>query len=337
MKRATLKKPGGLENITITDAEKPTAGPGQVLMRVHASSLNYHDFVVALGGIPTEDSRVLMSDGAGEIESVGAGVTRFQVGDKVISTFFPNWHHGGPQLPKMLGVPGDHANGFASEYVAVSEAALTKMPEGYSYAEAATLPCAALTAWRGLVVEGGIKAGDWVLTQGSGGVSIFALQFAKAMGARVISTSSSDEKLAKLKELGADHLINYKTTPNWGDEAKKLTGGVGVHEVIEIGGPGTLAQSIKACRIGGHISLIGVLTGVSGEVPTAAMFSANITMSGITVGSRQHQEDMVEAINATGIKPVISDHFPLDKLAAAFGHQASQKHFGKIVIDIQAA
>ena len=185
-----------------------------------------------------------------------------------------------------------------------------------------------------MFVENKVKPGDWVLTQGTGGVSIFALQFAKAAGARVIATSSSQEKLDKLKALGADHLINYKETPEWGKKAFELTGGRGVDEVVEIGGPATMAQSIAAARVGGHISLIGVLTGVSGEVPTAAFFSKNLTMSGITVGSRAHQEDMIAAIEANGIKPVISDSFPLDKIAEAFGHQAAQKHFGKIVLEI---
>jgi len=208
------------------------------------------------------------------------------------------------------------------------------MPEGWSFEEAATLPCAALTAWRGLFAEANIQPGQWVLTQGTGGVSIFALQFAKAAGCRVISTSSSPEKMEKLKALGADHVINYKETPEWGAEAFKLTGGRGVDEVVEIGGPGTMAQSIAACRPGGHISLIGVLTGISGEVPTAALFSRNITVSGITVGSRRMQEDMVDAIEANGIKPVIDSKFPLDQIAAAFAHQASQKHFGKIVLTV---
>ena len=334
MKVASLKKPGGLQNIQIEDRPEPTPKPGEVLMRVRASSLNYHDFVVAQGGIPCPDGRVLMSDGAGEVVAVGDGVTRFKAGDKVLSTFFPAWRDGPPELDKMMAVPGDRIDGFSAELVACSAEGLTRMPEGYSFTEAATLPCAALTAWRGLMVENSIKPGDWVLTQGTGGVSIFALQFAKAAGARVIATSSSDEKLQKLKELGADHLINYKDTPDWGAKAKALTGGRGVDEVIEIGGPGTMAQSIAACRIGGHISLIGVLTGISGEVPTAALFSSNITVSGITVGSRQSQEDMIAAIEANGIKPVISDSFPLDKLADAFAHQASQKHFGKIVVEI---
>lgn len=334
MKVAALKKPGGLEHLNIEERPDPVAGPGEILVRVRASSLNYHDFVVVLGGIPTDDGRIPMSDGAGDVVAVGEGVTRFAIGDKVLSTFFPDWFYGGPQAAGFFSVPGDGTDGFAAELVSMPEGAFTKMPEDWSYREAATLPCAALTAWRGMFVENMVKPGDWVLTQGTGGVSIFALQFAKAAGARVIATSSSNEKLERLKALGADHVINYKETPDWGKQAFKLTGGRGVDEVVEIGGPGTMAQSIHACRVGGHISLIGVLTGVSGEVPTAALFSKNITVSGITVGSRQHQEDMIAAINANGIRPVLDQDFPLDQIVAAFSHQASQKHFGKITLSL---
>ncbi len=334
MKIAAVKKPGGLENIEIREADAPAPGPGQIQVRVKASSLNFHDLAVVSGMIPVEDGRIPMSDGAGDVVAVGDGVTRFKEGDAVVSTFFPNWQDGPPALEKLLGVPGDHAQGFAAETVTMSASAFTRQPVGYSHAEAATLPCAALTAWRAVMVEAQIKPGDWVLTQGTGGVSIFALQFAKAAGARVIATSSSDDKLARLKDLGADHLINYKETPDWGAKAKELTGGIGVDEVVEIGGPGTLTQSIVASRIGGHISMIGVLTGMSGEVPTAALFSSNLTLKGITVGSIKEQEDMVAAINANNIKPVIDSHFPLDDISNAFAHQMSQKHFGKICLDI---
>jgi NADPH:quinone reductase-like Zn-dependent oxidoreductase len=334
MKVAAVKKPGGLDKLVIEERPDPTPGPGQVLVRVRASSLNYHDFVVVLGGIPTPDGRIPMSDGACEVVALGEGVTKWKVGDKVLSLFFPGWQSGQIEAAGFQSVPGDGADGFGAELVAAPETAFTRMPEGWTFEEAATLPCAALTAWRGLVNEARIKPGDWVLTQGTGGVSIFALQFAKAAGCRVISTSSSPEKMEHLKKLGADHVINYKETPDWGAAAFKLTGGRGVDEVVEIGGPGTMAQSIAACRPGGHISLIGVLTGVSGEVPTAALFSRNITLSGITVGSRRMQEDMIDAIEANGIKPVIDSTFPLDQIAAAFAHQASQKHFGKIVLTI---
>ena len=334
MKVAAVKKPGGPGNLIIEDRADPKPAVGEILVRIHASSLNYHDFVVVMGGIPTDDGRIPMSDGAGEVVAVGEGVTKFKPGDKVVSLFFPNWQAGEIEAAGFASVPGDGADGFGAELVAAPETSFTRVPEGYSYQEAATLPCAALTAWRALMVEAKVKPGDWVLTQGTGGVSIFALQFAKAAGCRVISTSSSDEKLQRVKELGADHVINYKDTPDWGKAAKALTGGRGVDEVVEIGGPGTLAQSITASRPGGHISLIGVLTGVSGEVPTAALFSLNITLSGITVGSRRHQEDMIAAIEANGIKPVLDKDFPLSEIAAAFAHQASQQHFGKITLSL---
>lgn len=334
MKVAAVKKPGGPGNLIIEDRADPKPAVGEILVRIHASSLNYHDFVVVMGGIPTDDGRIPMSDGAGEVVAVGEGVTKFKPGDKVVSLFFPNWQAGEIEAAGFASVPGDGADGFGAELVAAPETSFTRMPEGYSYQEAATLPCAALTAWRALMVEAKVKPGDWVLTQGTGGVSIFALQFAKAAGCRVISTSSSDEKLQRVKELGADHVINYKDTPDWGKAAKALTGGRGVDEVVEIGGPGTLAQSITASRPGSHISLIGVLTGVSGEVPTAALFSLNITLSGITVGSRRHQEDMIAAIEANGIKPVLDKDFPLSEIAAAFAHQASQQHFGKITLSL---
>ena len=334
MKVAAVKKPGGLGNLIIENRPDPKPRAGEVLVRVRASSLNYHDFIVALGGIPTPDGRIPMSDGAGEVVAVGEGVTKWKTGDKVISLFFPNWQSGQVEAAGFASVPGDGADGFGCELYAGPETAFTRMPKGWTFDEAATLPCAALTAWRGMYVETRTKPGDWVLVQGTGGVSIFALQFAKATGARVIATSSSEAKMEKLRALGADHVINYKETPDWGKKAFELTGGRGVDEVVEIGGPGTMAQSINACRPGGHISLIGVLTGVSGEVPTAALFSRNITLSGITVGSRRQQEDMVDAIDATGFKPVIDSRFPLDQIAAAFAHQASQQHFGKIVLTI---
>jgi NADPH:quinone reductase-like Zn-dependent oxidoreductase len=334
MKVAAVKKPGGLGNLVIENRPDPKPKAGEVLVRVRASSLNYHDFIVVLGGIPTPDGRIPMSDGAGEVVAVGEGVTKWKTGDKVISLFFPNWQSGQVEAAGFASVPGDGADGFGCELYAGPETAFTRMPKGWTFDEAATLPCAALTAWRGMYVETRTKPGDWVLVQGTGGVSIFALQFAKATGARVIATSSSEAKMEKLRALGADHVINYKETPDWGKKAFELTGGRGVDEVVEIGGPGTMAQSINACRPGGHISLIGVLTGVSGEVPTAALFSRNITVSGITVGSRRQQEDMVDAIDATGFKPVIDSRFPLDQIAAAFAHQASQQHFGKIVLTI---
>ncbi len=334
MKVAAVRAPGGLDKIVIEERADPAPGPGEILVRVRASSLNFHDFAVVAGMIPADDGRIPMSDGAGDVVAVGDGVSRFKPGDKALSVFFPAWQSGRAETWKQIGVPGDHVDGFAAELVAMPESAFTPYPAGYSDAEAATLPCAALTAWRALMVEARIKPGDWVLTQGTGGVSIFALQFAKAAGARVIATSSAPEKLERLQSLGADHVINYKETPDWGRTAKALADGLGVHEVVEIGGPGTLNQSIDACRTGGHISLIGVLTGISGEVATAKFFQQNLVMSGITVGSRDDQLDMIACIEANGIRPLISDTFGLDRIADAFAHQIGQKHFGKIALSL---
>ncbi len=335
MKAIRLRHPAGLDNLKLEDMPEPGApGAGEIKVHIRASSLNYHDYIVVVGGIPTPDGRIPMSDGAGEVLAVGAGVTEFNVGDAVVSTFFPNWLDGGPVPGGFAGVPGDGADGYAIEQVVAPATSFTHAPAGYSHAEAATLTCAGLTAWRALVTEGRMKAGDTVLIQGTGGVSIFALQFAKATGCTVIATSSSDAKLERLKAMGADHLINYKTTPEWGKKAAELAGGLGVDHVVEIGGAGTLPESITACRIGGHISLIGVLAGFAGPIPTVQIMGKQIRLIGITVGTRREQLDMIRAINANGIKPVIDKHFPLAELAAAFRHQESGAHFGKIVVDI---
>ena len=334
MKVASLASPGGLEKLGIQAHEPRKPAPQEVTLRVRASSLNYHDLAVVLGNIPVEDGRIPMSDGAGEVVECGEAVTDFAVGDQAMSCFFPDWPAGGPTYRAIARVPGEHIDGFAAEYVTLPATALTRMPEGYSHREAATLPCAALTAWRCLFVERPIKPGSWVLTQGTGGVSIFAIQMAKAAGARIIATSSSDEKLERVKELGADHVINYREYESWGKVAYEMTGGEGVDTVVEVGGPATLPQSIRACRTGGHIALIGILTGHKGEIPTTALFARNITLSGIMVASRQHQEDMVVGIEAMGIRPVLDKDFPLDDIADAFRHQMSQSHFGKITLSI---
>jgi NADPH:quinone reductase-like Zn-dependent oxidoreductase len=334
MRTIKLQKPGGLDRLQVADSERVAPGYGEIVVRIGASSLNFHDYAVVTGMIPTPDGRIPMSDGAGEVVEVGEGVREFAVGDKVVSTFFPHWMDGEPALEFMLDVPGDGADGFAREYVTAPATSFTRAPQGYSDAEAATLTCAGLTAWRALVVNGQLKAGDTVLVQGTGGVSIFALQFAKAAGARVIATSSSDEKLERLRSMGADHLINYKSQENWGEVARGLTGGRGVDHVVEIGGSGTMPQSIAATRIGGHIALIGVLAGIAGNVPTMYVMQGNQRIIGLTVGARRHQQDMVRAIEANGIRPIIDKHFPLEQIADAFRHQESGKHFGKIVLDI---
>lgn len=333
MKAISLKSPASLDNLKLIDAPEPGAPrPGEIKVRVRASSLNFHDFAVVAGMIPTADGRIPMSDGAGDVVAVGAGVTEFAVGDKVVSTFFPEWLDGRPPDSAFRAVPGDGIDGFAREFVTAPQTSFTHVPKGYTHAEAATLTCAGLTAWRALVVEGQLKAGDTVLTQGCGGVSIFALQIAKAMGATVIATSSSDEKLARLKAMGADYTINYKTESKWGAKAREFSGG-GVDHVVEIGGAGTMPESINACRIGGHISLIGVLAGPAGPIPTVLIMGKQLRVIGITVGSRRHQLDFIRAIDATGIKPIIDKSFPLDGIADAFRHQMSGAHFGKIVLE----
>lgn len=335
MKAIRLRHPAGIENLKLEDMPEPGApGVGEIWVRIRASSLNYHDYIVVMGGIPTPDGRIPMSDGAGEVLAVGAGVTEFKVGDAVVSTFFPNWLDGAAIPGGFAGVPGDGADGYALEQVVAPATAFTRAPAGYSHAESATLTCAALTAWRALVTEGRMKAGDSVLVQGTGGVSVFALQFAMASGCTVIATSSSDAKLERLKAMGADHLINYRATPDWGAKAVELTGGLGVDHVVEVGGAGTLPESIAACRIGGHISLIGVLAGFAGPIPTVQIMGKQIRLIGITVGTRREQQEMIRAIDTNGIKPVIDRHFPLADLGAAFRHQESGAHFGKIVVDI---
>jgi NADPH:quinone reductase-like Zn-dependent oxidoreductase len=334
MRAMKLRKPAGLDRLELGSAEPSPIGGGQVRVRVHATSLNYHDYLVVTGVLPAPDGRIPMCEGAGEVVEIGEGVSEFAVGDRVVSTFFPRWRGGELTREAMACVPGDRdADGYAREEAVVPASALTRPPAGYTHAEAATLPCAALTAWRALFVEAQVEPGETVLVQGTGGVSIFALQFAKAAGARVIATSSSPAKLERLRELGADHAINYRDDPNWGKTARQLTGGRGVDHVVEIGGPGTLAQSVAACRLGGDIALIGVLTGLAGEVPTAAIMIGNVRINGLTVGSHEHQLAMIRAIEANGIRPVIDSSYPLEGLADAFRHQESGRHFGKICVE----
>ncbi|NKI16163.1 NAD(P)-dependent alcohol dehydrogenase [Spongiibacter sp. KMU-166] len=328
-----VKKPGGLDNLYVDQRSVAAPGPGEVSLRVHATSLNYHDYLVAVGHLPSEDGRVPMSDGAGVVTAVGEGVSEFAVGDRVVSTFFSDCVDGDVQDRHHSLTFGDGIDGFACTEATVPQTGLTHAPVGYSHEEAATLPCAAVTAWRALVYEGGIKPGDTVLVQGTGGVSLFALQFAKAAGARVIATTSSPAKMEKLRALGADEVVNYREYPEWSAQVMALTQGRGVDHVVEIGGAGTFAQSMQSCRNGGHISMIGVLAGFSGEVPTAAIMGRQLKVKGITVGSRRQQQDMIRAIDVNGIRPVIDDKiFALESLAEAFRYQESGGHFGKIVV-----
>lgn len=334
IKTVYVQAGGGFDNVVVGTSESREPKPGEITVRIFASSLNYHDMCVVSGATPPNEQRVPMSDGAGEVIAVGDGVEEFAVGDHVVSTFFPDWQEGNPQRAGFGRTPGDGIDGFAREQVTLPITAFTHAPRGYSHAEAATLTTAGLTAWRALFVSGSLKPGETVLVQGTGGVSIFALQLAKLAGANVIATSSSPEKLDKLKALGADTVINYREDPEWGSSVLRLTGGRGVDHIIEVGGPETLAQSIAASRVGGHIAVIGVLSGITGQLPLAQALSRQVRMQAILVGSRSHQQDFIRAIEVSGLKPIISRHFALDDIVAAFQYQASGQHFGKIVLDI---
>ncbi|THG40652.1 zinc-dependent alcohol dehydrogenase family protein [Sphingomonas olei] len=333
MRAMTLSAPGGLDRLNLADASDPgQPGPGEVRVALHASSLNFHDYLVCSGKSPAADDRIPMADGAGVVEAVGEGVTEFSPGDHVVSVFFPDWQAGPAQVSDFRRVPGDGIDGFARDAVVLPSTAFTRAPRGWSHKEAATITTAGLTAWRALIVDAGLRAGDTVLLLGTGGVSIYALQIAHAMGAQVIVTSSSDEKLARARELGADHVINYRNEPQWGRKVLELTGGRGADIVVEVGGPGTLGQSIEAVRIGGHIALIGVLTGMGGEVPTAFLMAKQARLQGLIVGNRQEQQDFVRALEITGVRPIIDRTFSLDDLPNAFRHLESASHFGKIAV-----
>lgn len=335
MKAIQLGQSATLDDLTLVELpDAPAPGPGEISVRIRASSLNFHDYAVVAGMLPTAAHRIPMSDGAGEVTAVGAGVTDYAVGDAVVSLFFPTWVDGQRGGSGFNSVPGDGIDGFAREQVTAPASAFTRVPKGYSHAEAATITCAGVTAWRALIANGGLKAGDTVLVQGTGGVSIFALQIAKAMGATVIATSSSDEKLERLTALGADHVVNYRSDEKWGEAVLGLTGGAGVDHVVEIGGSGTLDQSMIAARSGGHIAMIGILAGVRSPITTVTLMQKELRVQGLTVGSRQHQLDFIAAIDATGIRPVLDRHFPLARLADAFRYQESGAHFGKIIVDI---
>jgi NADPH:quinone reductase-like Zn-dependent oxidoreductase len=334
MKSISLIAPGGLDNLVIIESDDPgVPATNEIRVRIHASSLNYHDYGVVSRPNAAANGRIPMSDGAGVVEAVGADVSEFKVGDHVVSCFFPTWENGTASIGNFSTVPGDGIDGYAREVVRCAPRFFTLAPRGYSHSEAATLTTAGLTAWRALVVDGAIKAGDTVLVLGTGGVSIAALQIAKAMGATVIATSSSDDKLERVRALGADHTLNYRAHPNWGEQVAAMTGGRGVDHVIEVGGPGTLPQSIAAVRIGGNIFLIGVLTGRSGNIPTAALMAKQARLQGLIVGSRQQQREMIRGLEASGIRPVIDRSFGLDEISDAFRYQESGQHIGKICLE----
>ncbi len=318
---------------------EPKPGPHDVLVRVRATSLNYRDLAIRMGtypGTPEQGKLVPLSDGAGEVVETGPKVTRFKTGDRVAATFFQLWIDGRPDPvgPRRLALGGPGLDGMLAEYIAVHEDGLVGIPDAYSFEEAATLPCAGVTAWNALMVTGGpIIAGNAVLTLGTGGVSMFALQFARAAGASVVATSSSDAKLERARGHGASVLINYKIHPDWGAEVVKRTGGRGADAVVEIGGAGTLGQSMQAVGYGGKIGLIGFLGG-QGEPNPALLMRRAASLHGIFVGSRAMFEDMLRAMVASDIRPIIDKSFAFEEAAEAYAYQAAGKHFGKLVITL---
>jgi NADPH:quinone reductase-like Zn-dependent oxidoreductase len=332
MKYFTIEK-FGVDGLREKHKDVPRPGPRQVVVRVHANSLNYRDLRVIQGLYDPKMPlpRIPFSDGAGDVAEVGADVTRFKSGDRVAAIFMQTWISGPPQERYAASALGGALDGMLAEYVVLHEDGLVRIPDHLSYEQASTLPCAAVTAWHALIDAGQIKPGDTVLVQGTGGVSVFALQFALMAGARVIATSSSDEKLEKIRSLGAGEGINYRSTPQWARRAKQSIP-TGVDHVVEVGGAGTLPQSLHATRYGGHIAVIGVLSGLSGEIPTSLILHKSIRITGIYVGSREMFEAMNRAIELHRIEPVVDQVFGVGELPAALAHMESGAHFGKIVI-----
>lgn len=326
----------GFDSLKLVDRPEPAVGPYQVLLKMRAWSLNFRDLMVAKGQYNPKLRMpcVPLSDGVGEVVKLGEGVSRVKVGDRVAGAFMPKWVAGEIDDIKARSALGGGGDGMLAELVAIHEEGVVHVSEHLSDEEAATLPCAGVTAWHALVGEGRLKSGDVVLIQGTGGVSIFALQFARLHGARVIATSSSDAKLARAAELGASDGINYKNMPKWEDPVRELTGNVGADYIIEVGGAGTLTQSMKAVKAGGQISLIGVLTGGAGQVNPLPILMRNIRVQGIFVGSREMFEAMNRAIALNKMKPVVDRVFPFSDAVAAYRHMESGAHFGKVAIRI---
>ncbi|ARV57562.1 NAD(P)-dependent alcohol dehydrogenase [Nostocales cyanobacterium HT-58-2] len=324
----------GLDALTLVEKPEPQPQTGQVLLKMRAASLNYRDLLTVKGayGYKQKLPFVPLSDGVGEVVAVGEGVTRVKVGDRVAGIFMQTWLEGEFSAEKAKSALGGAIDGILAEYVTLHEDGVVHVPEHLSDEEAATLPCAAVTAWNALTTDGKLKAGDTVLIQGTGGVSVFALQFGKIMGVQIIGTSSSDQKLDKLKQLGASELINYKTTPNWDEKVWELTNQVGVDRIIEVGGAGTFNKSLRAVRYAGHISLIGVLSGFTTDVSTVSILHKGITVQGIYVGSRAMFEAMNRAIALHRLKPIVDRVFPFEEARQALEYMESGAHFGKIAV-----
>jgi NADPH:quinone reductase-like Zn-dependent oxidoreductase len=336
MKVLEVRGAFGLDNLTVAERPDPRPGHGEVLVRVRAVSLNYRDLLTVRGQYNPKQKLPLIpcSDGAGEVVEVGEGVTRVKTGERVCANFAQRWIAGVPTRDKLRSTLGGPLDGMLAELVVLSEEGVVRVPGHLSDEEASTLPCAGLTAWSSLVTEGHLIAGDTVLLQGTGGVSIFALQFAKLLGLRAIITSSSDEKLKRARALGADAGINYRQTPGWSVKVKELTGGTGVDLVVEVGGAGTLEQSLRSVRIGGTVCLMGVLAGNSLDLPLPLIFMQRLRLQGILVGSREDFEAMNRAITLHKLHPVVDRVFPFKEFRAALELMDRGGHFGKICIKI---
>ncbi len=334
MKCYVIPSPKGIDSLTLVERPDPTPGPRQVLVRVRATSLNYRDLLTieaqSARAAPKPDL-IPLSDGAGEVVAVGAGVAKVKVGDRVAGCFMQKWIGGRIGDGATASAMGGAIDGMLTEFAVLEEDGVVKLPAHLSFEEGATLPCAAVTAWHALVEIDNIRAGDIVQTLGSGGVSIFALQFARMFGARVIATSSSATKAARMKQMGAEAVIDYRATPDWDKETMKLTEGCGADIVVEVGGAGTLPRSFLSARIGGTIAVIGLLSGMATLDPMPIL-RRNLKVQGLYVGSMQMFEAMNRAIEAGGLKPVIDKVFPFAQAKEAYRHLKSQNHFGKIVI-----
>lgn len=324
----------GIDNLSETEREMPKLGPGEVLVRLRAASLNYRDLSVVKGTYNPKLKRPMipLSDGAGVVEETGPAVARFRKGDRVAGCFMQAWIDGPPKYEYGASALGGAIDGVLREFAVFSEAGLVAVPEAMSDEEAAALPCAGVTAWHALFEEVPAITGETVLLQGTGGVSIFALQFAKAAGLRTIITSSSDEKLTRAKNLGADETVNYKSTPEWDQIARKLTGGAGVDRIVEVGGSGTMPHSLKAIRTHGVISVIGVLSGREPTMNPTGILMNSVRLQGIYVGSRAMFERMNRAIIQHAIRPVVDKVFPWTEIREALRYMESQRHFGKICL-----
>ena len=334
MQQVAIGNAYGTQNLVIQEVDIPTPGPGEVLVKMKAASLNYRDWEVVNGqyheNFPT--GLVPLSDGAGEVTEVGAGVTHVGCGDKVVGSFWQGWQSGelgDAPGAKSLGGP---LPGCLSEYQIIQASGVVRIPQSLSFTQAATLPCAGVTAWQGLVTKGNIQSGDWVLVQGTGGGSMFAQQLALMHGAQVITLSSSDAKLQVAKEQGARHTINYQTHPQWAEQVIELTGGRKVDHILEVGGPNTLSQSLACIAPGGQINIVGYLGGKDGSVNPLQILQAHATLRGIAVGPVSSLQALCHAIDANKLTPVIDREFHWQQYQQAFDYMAAGKHFGKVVL-----